>query len=239
MLVAGLGTGDHVIGTIFLIRSNEVGIVDARKRNHRGHFFLDLGLESWLENCSTVHCIGQVHAADIPTTNDEVIRVDHGQDIMEWDIDILGRLCIGAELHGRSHDNRAVVISSPRTLTGVPDQAAAVGDDTGSNGRTIVAAPANQHDTSLGDLAIDLEVVDSLLRRSYKLAVRGLIDQSSTVGVLGSNLVRGVGHIRGVDREEVFVGRGRRTISVREARSIFSMRSHVEVDLMEGECGVD
>lgn len=231
MVEAGLGARDHVIGTVFLISGNEVRVVDAGKRNHRGHFFLDLGLECWLEDCSPVHCSSQVQATDIPTTNDEVIGVNHWQGVMEWDIDILGGLCIGAQLHGGSHDNRSVVVSSTRTLTSFPDQATAIGNDTGSNRGAIVTAPTDQHDTSLGDLAIDFEVVDSLLRSSYKLAVRGLIDYGGTIGVLGSYLVWGVGDIGRDDCEEVLLGKGRRTISVREARSIFSVRSHAEVVL--------
>jgi hypothetical protein len=229
MVHAGLASRDQVIGTVFLVSGNKVGIVDARKRNHRGHFFFDLGLESWFENRSPVHCIGQVQATDIPTTKDEVIGVDHGQDIMEWDVHILRGLCIGAELHSRSHDNRAVVISSTRTLTSFPNKAPAISNDTGSNRGTVVSTPAHQHHAGLGYLAVDFEVIDRLLWSSYILTIGGLFDHGGTISVLGSYLALRIDDIGRVNCEEVLVGGGRRTISVREARSIFSVRCHAEV----------
>jgi hypothetical protein len=38
-----------------------------------------------------------------------------------------------------------------------------VGNDTSSDSCTIVTAPANEHHTSLGDLTVDLEVIEGLL----------------------------------------------------------------------------
>src|SRR6266536_4727535 len=147
MREASLATLEAVVGAVFLVGSNEVWVVDAGKRNHLGHLLLDLSLESWLEDGGSVHGLGQVHAADVPAANDKVIWMDHGHDIMEGNVDILGSLCIGAELHGRTHDDRAIVISSTRTFAGVPDKSTSIGNDTGSNSRTIVAAPSNQHHT--------------------------------------------------------------------------------------------
>jgi hypothetical protein len=143
MSEAGLTTLEAVVGTVLLVGSNEVRVVDAGKWNHLSHLLLDLSLESWLENSSSVHGPGQVHAADVPASDDKVIGMNHGQDIMEGNVDILGSLCIGAELHGRTHDDRAIVVSSTRTFTGVPDEATAIGNDTSSNSGTVVAAPSD------------------------------------------------------------------------------------------------
>ena len=163
MLEGSLATGDAVVGTLFLVGGNEVRIVDAGKRDHLSHLLLDLGLESGLQDGGSVHGIGQVHAADVPATNGEIIGVNHGENIMERNVDVLGSLSISAELHGRAHDNRAIVVSSTRTLTSVPGEALTVGNDTSSDSCTIVTAPADKHHTSLGDLTIDLEVVEGLL----------------------------------------------------------------------------
>ena len=58
MLHGSLATLDEVVGTILLIGSNEVRVVDAGKRNHAGHLLLDLILEGRFENSSSVHIPG-------------------------------------------------------------------------------------------------------------------------------------------------------------------------------------
>jgi hypothetical protein len=176
MLKTSLASLDEVVGTVFLVGSNEVGVVDARKRNHLRHLLLNLGLQGWLEHGSSVHGLRQVHLADVPTADDKIIGVNHGQDVMEWNVDILGSLCICTQLHGGTHDNRAIVISSTRTFAGVPDKTTTVGNDTCSDSGTVVSTPADKHHTSLGDMAFDLEVVDSLLGSCDILAFSGLGD---------------------------------------------------------------
>jgi len=121
---------------------------------------------------------------------------------MEGDVDVLAGLGIGTELHGRAHDDGAVVIGGAGALAGVPDEAAAVGDDAGGDGRAVVAAPANQHYTQLGHLAVDLEVVDGLLGGGNILAVVTAVDQRGAVRVLGADLRVGVHHVgRGYGEE--------------------------------------
>lgn len=53
-----LGAGNDIVGSVLLVGSNEIGIVDGWQGDHVGHLLLDLGLESRLQNCSSVHSIG-------------------------------------------------------------------------------------------------------------------------------------------------------------------------------------
>lgn len=205
VLPASLVALQNIIGTILLVGSNEVWIIDGWKWSHLGHFLTNQLLESWLENSSSVHGLGKVHSADVPTTNDEIVRVNHWKHIVEWNVDILGGLCISSEFHGGAHDNGAVVVGSTRTLTSLPCQPTTVRNDTGSDSGTIVTTPSDQHHTSLWDLAIDLEVVDRLLWSCNILALAILFDGSGTIGVLGLDLGVGIDDIWRVDGKEIFV----------------------------------
>lgn len=227
----GLGALKHVIGAILLVGSNEVRVVDGGKGNHLGHFLLDLGLESGLKDLSAVHGLGQVHLANVPTANDEVIGVDHGQDVLEWDVDLLVSLGIVTQLESRAHDDRTVVVGLARTLLGVPGDLAAVGEDTSGDGGAVVATPTDQHHTDLGDLAVDLEVVEGLVRGGNILAVGVRLNLGGTVGVAGLDLSVGVSDVGRVDSEDFPGGRGTVAVGVvcpvRGARA-FRVRSHVD-----------
>lgn len=193
--IASLGALENIVGTIFLIGSNEVRIVDGREGDHLVHLFLDKRLQGGLKDLSTVHGLSQVHLADVPAANNKVIWVDHGQDIVEGDVDVGIGLGIRTELHGGSHDDRAVVVGLAGTFLGLPDEIAAVGENTSGNGSAIVAAPADQHHADLGNLAVDLEVILRLLGSSNKVATGVSLDTGGTVGVLGLDLGVSIGNI--------------------------------------------
>jgi len=206
VLSACLAARDQVISTVLLVGSDEVRVVDGWQWSDSLHFLVDQSLQGGLKDASTIHGVSQVEGADIPSTDDNVIWVDHGQDLMERNVDILGSLRISAQLHGGAHGDGAVVVGSARTLASSPGQVTLVGKDTSSDSGAIVASESDQHHTDLWDVALDLEVVDSLLWSSNILASIILGDQGSTVGVLGLDLGLRVDDVWAVDREEVLVG---------------------------------
>ena len=232
----GLGALNDIVGAVLLVGSDEVRVVDGREGGHGGHLLLHLSLEGRLEDLSTVHGLGEVHAADIPATNDEVIGVNHRQNLVEGNVDILVGLCVSTKLESRCHDKGAVVVGLARALLGVPDHVAAVGNDTGGDSGTIVAAPADKHHASLGDLALRLEVVEGLGGSGDKLAIGTSLDLGSAVGVLGLDLRVRVGDIGGVDREDILSGSldGGSGLScpVRRARVFLRVGSHVDRELL-------
>ena len=225
----GLTALNEIVGTVFLVGSNEVGVVDGRERDHLGHLLLHLGLEGRLEDLSAVHGLGQVHLADIPTANDEIIGVDHGENIVEGNVDLLGSLGVSAELHGRTHDDGAIVVGLARTFLGLPLEAATVGNDTSSDGGSIVTTPADQHHADARDLAFDLEVVNSLGGSGNESAILSR-DGSSTVGVLGFDFSVSVSDIGGVDGEGFGGGHFGESVAVsrpvRGAVGVIRVRSH-------------
>lgn len=85
---------DDIVCTVFLIGSNEVGVVDTGQGLHLGHLLTNQLLEGWLKNLRPIHGIGKVHTADVPTANDKIIGVDHREHIMERNVDLLTGLGI-------------------------------------------------------------------------------------------------------------------------------------------------
>ena len=202
VLPASLVTLDDVIGTIFLVGSDEVGVVDTRQRLHLGHLLADLALESGLQNLGTVHRLGQVQAADIPTANSQIVGVDHGEQVMEGDVDLLASLSVSAQLDSRAHDDGTVVVGGLLTIASLPRELATVGQDTGGHGGTVVSTPADQHHTDLANLAVDLEVVVGSLGGGYQLVVRGAGNLSSLIGVLRLDFVISVDDIGRLDSKQ-------------------------------------
>lgn len=203
-----LGTGEDVVGTIALVGGDEVGVVDGRKRDEFLHLRGDLALEIGFEDTSTIHGISQVHVVDVPTTDDEVVRVDHGESVVEGNVNFLASLLIGTELDGGGHDDGSKVVGCLLALARLPGELLAVGDNTGGDSGTVVTTPANKHETDLADLAVDLEVVNGLDGLGGVLAGLGLLDLGGAVGIGRLDSIVGVGNVRGVHNEQLLSIRG-------------------------------
>src|SRR2546421_7734450 len=93
-----LSSLDTVVRTSFLVGSYEIRIVNAWEGLHFGHFFEKKGFKSWLKHGGSIHSIGKVHRTNIPSANDEIVRMDHGKHIMQWNVDSFARLCIKPKL---------------------------------------------------------------------------------------------------------------------------------------------
>lgn len=219
---ASLVALDDIVGTVFLVGSDKVGVVDTRQRLHLGHLLADLVLEGGLQHLSTVHGLGEIEAADIPTANGQVVRVDHGEQVVEGDVDLLAGLSIRAQLDSGAHDDRTVVVGGLLAIAGLPGDITTVGQDTSSYGGTVVSTPTDQHHTHLANLAVDLEVVVGGLGSGNQLVVRGAGDLSSLIGVLRLDLVFGIDDIGGLDSKE-----GRFLANRPVQRAIGSIRASV------------
>lgn len=231
---AYLSARDQVVGPVFLVSGDEIRVVDARKRGQSSHLLPNLLLEGGLEDLGAVHGIREVQGADIPASNDDVIRVDHGEYVVERDIDVLRGFSISAKFHSGTHKNRAIVIRLLGAFTGFPSQATSVGNDSSSHGRAVITTPANKHDTQLRNRAVDFKVIDRFLGRGHILAIDILLDLSGAVSVLGVNLRVAVNDVRRVNSEELLqLSRGGRNVlgSVRGARVNLSVRGHCKVEI--------
>lgn len=100
MIPACFATRDDIISSIFLVGGDEIGIVDTREWFHESHFLVDHSFQSGFEDLSTIHGSSNVQAADIPTTNDQIVRMNHGQDIVKGDVDLVPGLFLCTKLDG-------------------------------------------------------------------------------------------------------------------------------------------
>lgn len=228
VLHGSLGAWDKVVGAIFLVRSDKVRVVDAGERLDLGHLLADQRLQRRLEDFGTVHGLGQVQTANVPTTNDEIVGVDHGHEVMEGDVDILARLAVDTELGRGSHDDGTIVIGTALALLSLPLKATTVGQNTRSDSCTVVATQTDQHNTELGNVAVDLEVVEGLLGHGHILTFGILRDSRGAVGVLGLDGLVGVFNIGGIDDKEILGSSRSRnpTSTVRRTELLFGVRSH-------------
>lgn len=221
-----LGAWKNVVGTVTLVGSNEVWVVNGRKWLVGSHLLANLTLEIWLKDSGAVHGISQVHGRDIPTTENEVIGVNHWEDLMERNVDLLAGSGISTKLDGGSHDDRAIVVGSLCSGAGLPSEVFAVGNDTGGDSGTVVTTPSNKHETGLWNLALSLEVIDGLDRLGNVLAIGSLGDLGGTVGVGGLDGVLSVDDFIGANGDKV-IDNGSRAVG-RAVSGTVCVRCHCD-----------
>lgn len=229
----GLGALNDIVGSVLLVGGNEVGVVDGGKRSQPSHLLPDVSLQGRLQDLGAIHGLSQVHRADVPAANDQVVGVDHGQEIVEGNVDILVGLGVGSKLDGGAHDDGAVVVGLLGAFLGVPHKVAAVSNDARGDGGTVVTTPADKHHANLGNLAVDLEVVERFLGSRHKVAIGVGLDAGGTISILGADFRLSIIDIGGVHDEGALSSTsGRRVaigiaIPVRGARAIFRVGGHV------------
>jgi hypothetical protein len=95
-------SGNKIISTRFLVGGDEVRVINGREwfaeQCHVGSY---LALEVIVKDFSTLHSLVERKTRDIPTSKDKIIRVDHGEDIGDGDMDFLA-IGIGTNADGRS-----------------------------------------------------------------------------------------------------------------------------------------
>jgi hypothetical protein len=155
-------TGDDVISSFFLVGGNEVFIVDSGKGDDVLHVGFKLDLEIVFQDFSSSHGISQVHLADIPTTDDDIVGVNEGEDLVQGkeDFGVLGV----TDLSGRGLGDGAQIVGLVGTGSGVPGDVVLVGKDTSGEGGTVVTTETNEHSTKSRGLGSSLEGVLGLLK---------------------------------------------------------------------------
>jgi len=172
--VVSLGSGNQVVSTVGLVGSDEVRVVDRGKGLDVLHVGNQLALEIVVQNLSTFHGISKVEAGDIPTTDNEVIGFNHGEQALERSIDAFSK----ADSGGLS--DRSEVVGLLDASLGSPANSFSVGNDTSSQGGTIVTTKTDDHNTGFGNLALNVEL---------ELLVYGSDNHGSVLFVSNSCLV--------------------------------------------------
>lgn len=109
---------ENVISSVRLVGSNEIWVIDRGEWNN----FLKVGLKLFLEvivkNLSTSHRLREVQSGDIPSVDDNIIRINKREDVVKWEIDLL--VSVNSDLSSRSLGNRTIEVWGLFSLLGIP-----------------------------------------------------------------------------------------------------------------------
>ncbi len=181
--------GDEVVGAVGLVAGDVLGVVDGGHGDHVLHVGAELLLEGVVEDGSTLHGVGHVHVVDIPAAEDQVVGIDEGDEVLQGNEDVA--VLAGAETDSGGLGDGTVVVGVLDAVLGLPGDLVLVGEDTGGDGGAVVASPADEQNTSLGDLAVGLEGV--LFRDGlHNNAVILFSNDCLVVHVLGNDGIFGV-----------------------------------------------
>ena len=136
--------GDQIVRTARLICSDERRVVNRRKGLVLRELLCDLTLDVVVQNLGTSHRGGQVERADIPTTKDQVIGMDHRKDLIQRGINIVP-IGINTQLHGRRLSDTSIVIGLDQPILCMERKVIAVSSDGSGQSASIVASPTNHH----------------------------------------------------------------------------------------------
>lgn len=89
----------HIVGTIALVSSNEIRIVDTGQWFHIFEVWAQLLLQVPLEHLSTFNGICDTHAVDIPSANHQVVWINKGNNASERNMDFMA-LSIATNANG-------------------------------------------------------------------------------------------------------------------------------------------
>ncbi len=149
MLEMGLlvGAWDEVVRAGLLVRSDEVRVVNGREGLNLSQVRSDLALEVVVKNTGSLHRFVQRQAGDVPTTENEVVGVHHGQHIGHWDVDVLAGGGLSTDANGRSTKEGTNVVGLLRARLRVPGDIVTVGKNSRTQSGTIVSPHTNHHQT--------------------------------------------------------------------------------------------
>lgn len=139
--------GNKIIRALLLIGRNEVGIIDRGKRLAKeSHVRNNLALKVVVQDLGAFHGLVEADAGDIPTTENEIVGVNHRKDVRDRDMDFLA-VGISTNADGGRAEEGADVVGLLEAFLSVPSDVVAVGEDGGAQGSAIVTTNTNHHKT--------------------------------------------------------------------------------------------
>lgn len=199
-----VGALDHVVGAVLLVGGDVVGEVHGGEGLVLGHLGEHLLLEVVVEDLGALEGGGEVSTVDIPAADLELAGVDHGEEVLEGDVDLLA-LGGDAETDGGALGEGAVEVGLVLALAGVPLGLHAVGDDASGEGGAVVTAETDEHHTEAGGLALGAEGDLGVEGLGDELALRagdtgGLVGVVAHDGLLSVDNVGRSNNNGGIDR---------------------------------------
>ena len=182
--------GEEVIGSVLLVGSDEVRVVDWFQRFVVFEEGLQLLLQLIVEDLCASHGAGKIQRVDIPSSNNEIFWVDQRNDFLDLHEDLsIDWICY---FHGGALGHWSEHVGSLHSLLGVPGKFFFVCDDAAENGGSVVASDSYHHQSYsscvFGSLEVIVDVVD------FGGDAVGRWDGSDgSVGVLGVDILFAVG----------------------------------------------
>lgn len=204
-LVSHLGIED-VVSTVLLVGSDKVGEVDGAERLQLLHLGKELTLEIPVKDMSTGHALTEVSTVDIPTADLKISGADHGEKVVDGDVDFL-TIVGDTETDSGALSERAKHVALVETSTLVPLKAETIGNDATGEGCAVVATPADEHNSHLGNLTLGVEGKLTAEVLSNKLAVGCLGHTGGLVLVVRDDLLRGVADVGGCNKDGCVLSR--------------------------------
>jgi len=192
-LVSHRGVED-VVSAVLLVGSDKVREVDRAERLQLLHLRKELALEIPVKDMSTGHALAEISSVDIPAADLKISRTDHRKEIVDRDVDLL-TVVSDTKTDSGALSERTKHVALVETSALVPFETKTVGNDTTSEGSAVVAAPANKHNTHLGNFALGVESKLTAEILGNKLAVGSLGHTGSLVLVVRDNLLRSIADI--------------------------------------------
>lgn len=171
--LAGLDVGTHginellvgahtdIVASVSLVGSDEVRVEHSGKGLDLGELILELLKEGRLKNLGALGSLMKVSGADVPTTDIKVNGGNHGEQILDWQEDVLEGTSLlihfEANMSGGTLGERAMEVGLDFASPGLPGHGLSVGDEASCESGAIVAAKTDEHDTELGHLLASLD----------------------------------------------------------------------------------
>ena len=107
-----------------------------------------------IEILGTGHGLVHRRPGDVPSIKDEVVGMDHGQDIGNGDVHVLGRGRVRAHADGRCAEKRTDVVRLLDAGLGVPGNVMTIGQNGGAEGGPAVATHTDHHETGHTEIGL-------------------------------------------------------------------------------------
>ena len=110
-----------VVGAVGLVGGDEVGEVDGGHGRVGRHLVVELVLEVHVQHRRPPHGLAEVHGADVPAADDQVVGVDHRHEVLHRNVHG-GTRGLGTDLHRGGLRHRPEVVARLLALLRAPRQ---------------------------------------------------------------------------------------------------------------------
>lgn len=105
-----------------------------------------LPLQVVLEDLGSLHRLVKWNTGNVPSTDDEIVGVDHWKHLRDRYEDVLAGLWLGSDPHSGGSDKRTDVVWLLKAILGVPGDVVLVGEVSRDHSRTVVTTETDEEE---------------------------------------------------------------------------------------------